>query len=310
MRARIGVPLAIALLIIACRQTTRSPNTPTGEERDTSPPAHQGIAGGVAMSRSPAEAPQQYLMLPAPIPSDASMAMPDSVAPAMLIRDGQVGIEVDSLDAGVAAVRALAQRLGGYVANTTMRVGRNETHTAILSLKIPSARFDEALTGLSPLGKLESVTITTRDVGEEYLDVSTRVANARRLEQRLVELLATRTGKLSDVLDVERELARVRGEIEGYEGRLRYLRTHATMSTLAVTVHEPFPLVGERGSGSVLAESVRAAGRNFVRFVAGFIAALGTAIPIGAILATIGFAVLRWRRRATLRRVPPPALAE
>jgi hypothetical protein len=160
------------------------------------------------------------------------------------------------------------------------------------------------------LGKLESVTITTRDVGEEYLDVSTRVANARRLEQRLVELLASRTGKLSDVLDVERELARVRGEIEGYEGRLRYLRTHVTMSTLAVTVHEPFPLVGERGNGSALAESVRAAGRNFVRFVAGFIAALGTAIPIGAILTAIGFAVLRWRRRATLRRVLPPALAE
>jgi hypothetical protein len=71
--------------------------------------------------------------------------------------------------------------------------------------------------------------------------------NARRLETRLIDLLATRTGKLKDVLDVERELARAREEIERYEGRLRYLRAHATLSTLTISLHEPLPVVGRAG---------------------------------------------------------------
>src|SRR5205823_10851551 len=78
-----------------------------------------------------------------------------------------------------------------------------------------------------PIGKLESVNVSAEDVGEEYVDVAARMANARRLESRLIDLLAARTGKLKDVLDVEQELARVREEIERYEGRLRYLKAHS-----------------------------------------------------------------------------------
>ena len=69
------------------------------------------------------------------------------------------------------------------------------------------------------------MNVSAEDVGEEYVDVQARVANAHRLEQRLIEVLATKTGKLSDILNVERELARVREEIERMEGRMRYLRT-------------------------------------------------------------------------------------
>jgi hypothetical protein len=65
-----------------------------------------------------------------------------------------------------------------------------------------------------PLGDVESVNIGSEDVGEAYADMEVRLANGRRLEQRLLELLATRTGSLEDVLAVERELARVRQEIE------------------------------------------------------------------------------------------------
>ena len=83
----------------------------------------------------------------------------------------------------------------------------------------PSARYDDALGSLGPLGKVETATTNSEDVGEEFVDVRARVANARRLEDRLVGLLATRTGKLPDVLAVERELSRVREDIERYEGR-------------------------------------------------------------------------------------------
>ncbi len=228
-------------------------------------------------------------------PASASAA--DSMPPAMIIRTGTASVEVDSLEAGIAAVRALAARLGGYVANTSTQAGSAQVHSATLQLRFPAARFDDALAALRPIGRLESSSVEAEDVGEEYVDVGARVANARRLEQRLVQILATRTGKLSDVLAVERELARVRGEIDRHEGRLRYLRAHSATSTLTVTVHEPLPIVGQQGSGGVMAESFRQAWRNFVNFVAGFIAALGTLIPLAVLLGVAGYAGVRVTRR-------------
>jgi len=145
---------------------------------------------------------------------------------AMVIRTANATIKVDSLEPAVAQIRLLADRVGGYVANTDMQTGAGQLRSASLELKIPATRFDEALAGLAPIGGLESVNVEAEDVGEEYVDVTARMENARRLERRLIELLANRTGRLKDVLDVEQALARVRQEIERYDGRLRYLRAH------------------------------------------------------------------------------------
>jgi hypothetical protein len=224
----------------------------------------------------------------------------------MIIRNGAANVEVDSLESGIAAIRAIATRLGGYVANTSMQAGNAQVHSATLQLRLPSARFDEALAALRPIGKLESTNVNAEDVGEEYVDVSAQVTNGRRLEARLIQILATRTGKLSDVLAVERELGRVRGEIDRQEGRLRYLRAHAAMSTLAVTVHEPLPIVGQKGSGGVIAESFRQAWRNFVSFVASFIAALGTLVPLVVVIGLVGYGVVRVARRSK-RQLPQGA---
>src|SRR3989475_3396198 len=169
----------------------------------------------------------------------------------MVIRTGNATIEVDSLERAIADVRALAARVGGFVAGTDLETGRQAVPTATLELKIPAARFDEALSGLRPIGKLERVEVTAEDVGEEFVDVSARMENARRLEQLLRPPPASRTGKASHVLAVERELARVREDIERYEGRLRYLRAHAATSTLSVEVHQPYPVVGTAGTSVV-----------------------------------------------------------
>jgi hypothetical protein len=107
------------------------------------------------------------------------------------------------------------------------------------------------------------------------------VTNAKRLEERLINLLANRTGKLDEVLRVERELARVREEIERYEGRLRYLSSRAAMSTLSVTVHEPAPILGNEPGENPIGAAVRRAWDNFVGLLAALIASLGILIPLG-----------------------------
>ena len=224
-------------------------------------------------------------------------AVANRVAPDMIIRTGTASVQVDSLDVAVQRVRQLAQRVGGVIANSSLQGGRDQVRTATLEVKVAAARFDDLVTGLAPFGKVESVNVTAEEVGEEYVDVNARVANARRLEARLVDLLATRTGKLSDVLTVERELARVREEIERYEGRLRYLESHSAVSTLAVTMHEPFPLLAGQPATNPIAEAFRQAWRNFVALTAVVIASLGVLVPLAGVAALGWVGYRRVRRR-------------
>jgi Domain of unknown function (DUF4349) len=217
----------------------------------------------------------------------------------MIIRTGEATIEVDSLDPAVARIRELARTTGGYVANTSAETGDNNVRTATLQLKVPVAHFDNALGGLAPIGRVETVNVTAQDVGEEYVDVDARVTNSRRLEQRLIDLLATRTGKLKDVLDVERELARVRGDIETAEGRLRYLRAHAATSTLAITVHEHPPILVDRPGDHPLRAALHQAWRNFITLTAAAIASLGVLLPLVLVAVALWVALRRKERSAS-----------
>ena len=220
-----------------------------------------------------------------------------SVAPAMVIRTGTATVEVDSVEAAVARVQRLAVQLGGYVGNTSLSAGDEERRSATIELKIPAPRFDQAVSGLRPVGRVQSVQTQAQDVGEEYVDLAARTANARRLEERLLALLANRTGRLEDVLAVERELARVRQEIDVQEGRLRYLRSRVAVSTLTVTLREPAPVIGAYPGSSPIADAFRDMWRNFVGFTAGFIAALGFLVPLALILVVLYKIFRRLRRR-------------
>jgi hypothetical protein len=251
-------------------------------EADSSDAAVSGFAmGEVAPSMVPAPARSRVLSQEAPVvPSQGSdSALTSRLAGTMLIRNGDVGIRVDSLEPAMAAVRALAARHGGIIGNVQITGGERQVRSATMEMRIPAARFDSAMTGLGPIGRVEHSSTMAEDVGEEYTDRQARVANSRRLEARLVTLLATQAGKLEDVLAVERELARVRGEIEQHEGRLRYLSARVATSTIHVRLSEKAPLVSEPGK-SVLGEAFVAAWRNFVGLVAWSIASLGFVVPL------------------------------
>jgi len=215
----------------------------------------------------------------------------------LIIRTGQAGIEVDSLEPALDLLRVTATRIGGFVGNANIQTGRNQVRQATVEIKVPAGRFDDLADGLRPLGRVEFLNVGAEDVSEEFVDLNARTDNARRMEERLLGLLATRTGKLQDVLSVERELARVREEIERMEGRLRYLKTRAQLSTLSVALHEPPPLVSPAPGRNPLAQAVREAWRNFVGVLAAGIASLGYLVPV----LVLGWGVVAGGRRLTRR---------
>jgi hypothetical protein len=219
-----------------------------------------------------------------------------TTASTMVIRTGQAFIEVNKVDSAVTKIRQLAAQVGGYITNSSISGGRDQIRQATLELKIPAAKYDDAVGSLSTIGKVETVNSSAQDVGEEFVDVTARANNSRRLEERLISLLANRTGKLQDVLLVERELARVREEIERYQGRLRYLSARVAMSTLTVTVHEPAPILGNTPGANPIAAALRRAWKNFVAVIAGSIASLGVVIPLALVALAGWLAYRRWKR--------------
>ena len=217
-----------------------------------------------------------------------------AAANTMIIRTGQAFIEVQKVDPAILKIRELATKSGGYITNSSISGGKDQIRQASIELKIPNTQYDQAVGSLSSIGKVETVNSNAEDVGEEFVDVNARVTNARRLEERLIDLLARRTGKLDEVLRVERELARVREEIERYEGRLRYLSARVAMSTLTITVHEPPPII--QPGRSPISDAFRSAWQNFVGLVAALIASLGILIPIGLVGIGGWIGYRRWSR--------------
>lgn len=275
----------------AAAPESRTTGMGVAEERLTSQVIAADAAGGAPPASNAASASRATSVanVGAPLPPASDPAG------AMLVRHGEATVEVRHIDDAVARIRQAAQQFGGFVANTTIRNGKDEQPSATLEIRVPTAQFDAALGALRTLGKVETVTANAEDVGEEYVDLGARAANARRVEARLVEMLASRTGKLSDVLTVEQELARVRQEIERHDARLRYLERRASLSSLNVTLHQPLALI-DRPSPGPIVEAIALAWERTLGMIAWCIASLGIIVPLGVL---VGIGVVLWRRIGT-----------
>jgi hypothetical protein len=265
-----------AALLTACVDGSKN-SQPARDRSDIQSKAASPATLGTVGRASASEA---ELASQSPPADPWSHAGPFDFTSRLIVRTGQASIEVDSLEPAMAELRRLAQRVGGFVADASVQSGRNQLRTATLQLKVPSSRFDDLTQGLEPLGKLQFVNVSAEDVSEEFVDLTARVANGHRLEERLVELLRTRTGKLQEVLSVERELARVREEIERMEGRMRFLKNSAQLSTLSVNMYEPAPIIASHPGRSVIGEAFKTAWRNFMAVLASAIASLGFVVPV------------------------------
>lgn len=296
--------LALLLSVAACGGDMSTPMVATKDESSATSVAPDDFAGrGVALESQVRRGGSLGQSAPVFVPNAAPPrppAQPQSVASNMIIRNGSVRIQVDSIEPAIDRLRALAISLGGVVGGLSIQAGERQVRSATLELKIPAARFDTAMSGMPAMGKVETSQSSAEDVGEEFFDVTARVANAKRLEQRLITLLTTRTGKLEDVLAVERELARVREEIERYEGRIRFLSTRIATSTITATVHEKAPIIAGQPGDNVFVRAFVNLWRNFVMFLTMLIAMLGFIVPIGAIAGVIVFVWRRWRQRVAV----------
>ena len=146
-----------------------------------------------------------------------------------LVRRGWLDLTVEAPPATAARAQEITLGFSGLVQTATV-----SEEEAKLVLRVPEPRLDEALDQLSTLGEVDSRRLSANDVTEEVIDLEARVASLIGVRDRLRALLDRSTG-MSEIMSVERELARVQAEIDSIEGRLRHLRSRAVMAELSLS---------------------------------------------------------------------------
>ena len=155
-----------------------------------------------------------------------------------IIYDAEVTVVVSDFSAAERAITKLVKDHSGYLADVSIDRATGEQRSGRWKARIPVDRFDAFLEAVADLGVPTSRRQTAQDVTEEYVDLEARIANKKRLEERILDLLNASSGEIKDVIEVEQELARVRGEIEQMEGRLRYLTNLTDLTTVTITARE------------------------------------------------------------------------
>jgi anti-sigma factor RsiW len=177
-----------------------------------------------------------------PISSAAEPSSAETPAPEVtnrkLIRNANVELEIVSFNDAVQKITAFATEERGYVATTNSQKQANGKLRGQVIVKVLPENLDRFLQKIRGLGELKNQTLGTEDVTKAYFDTDARLKNARVMEQRLIEMLKTKTGKVSDLLQVEKELGRVREDIEKMQGELKYWDSQVQFAKVTISLEE------------------------------------------------------------------------
>ncbi|MGF7186218.1 hypothetical protein GGQ84_002312 [Desulfitispora alkaliphila] len=155
-----------------------------------------------------------------------------------VIRRAYVALEATSYGEVNAKIEEMAMALNGYIQDVNRRVDNQGITRGNLVLRVPQANFDKAISMLEEMGKINSINISDDDVSVQYYDTEARLKVLYTQEERLIELVQG-AQNIEELIQVETELGRIRGEIESLESRIRYLSQQVNMSTINVEIVEP-----------------------------------------------------------------------
>src|SRR6266446_4150955 len=167
-----------------------------------------------------------------------AVAPPPALANRKLIRNATVELEITSFDAAVQKITAFANEDSGYIATTSSEKQENGKLKGQIVVKILPENLDRFLQKLRGLGELKNQTLGTEDITKAYFDTDARLKNARVMEQRLIDMLKKKSDDINDLLQVEKELGRVREQIEQMQGELKFWDSQVQFATVTISLAE------------------------------------------------------------------------
>ena len=174
------------------------------------------------------------------------------IADRQIISQASLSVEVEDVTGAVAQVRTIAETRGGFISqlSTTGTPGRQRSD---LTVRVPQGEFFDTLESIKRLGEVWSENAGSEDVTEQFIDLEARLRSALREEQSLLSLLE-RADTVSNILTIERELSRVRSDIERLQGQINYLSRRVDLATISVALFPPEERLADPPYGSLSME--------------------------------------------------------
>ncbi len=170
----------------------------------------------------------------------------DQKPTSQIIKTVHLSLEVDQLDSVELQVQSLIPRYQSILVGST-RFNHSGGTEITMTIRVPAPSLDPMVGDLELMAKrIRNKETTTKDVGEEFVDLQTRLENKRVAEQRYREIL-TQASTVEEILKVEEHLRKIREEIEAKQGRLRYLQNQVRYSTIHLVCTQPDYLPAQNG---------------------------------------------------------------
>jgi hypothetical protein len=244
------------------------------------------------------------------VPKAVEISVSGAQAPApsgpMIARTARLQIMTRDFDAARPAVDRIVADMGGLIGQVDISHVGSDSRSIRATLLVPANRLDAALEAFKALGTVVQESQSGEDVTEQVRDLDVRLANSRNTEKRLNDLLQKRTGDLADVLAAEREVARVREEIERMDAERKNVGRRVTYATISLEAIEQRkaaldlgPLPVSMQFRNALVDGFRNASQSALD-AALFAVRVGPVILLWAlVLAWPARMVWRWKRRPT-----------
>ena len=169
-----------------------------------------------------------------------------------VISSATISIKVKVVEEAMAQIRTFAEDVGGFVEQLSSS-GSDKRQQASMTVRVPQDQFFTALERIETLGEVQSKNVGSEDVSEQFIDLDARLRSTLREEESMLALLG-RSVTVSEVLAIERELARVRSEIERLQGQLNFLERRVALATISIFLSPPKVQLALPPSGSLSME--------------------------------------------------------
>jgi len=158
-----------------------------------------------------------------------------------VIKTGDLELEVSEYDEALQRAEAIVQQFGAFIADVRAQEQAGGAMLGRLTIRVVPEHFEGLFAALKTVGRVEAENVKAADVTAQYVDLEARIHSLQITEQRLQELIKSKSfiDKIADLLEIERELTRVRSQIEQFQGQLRVMADQIALSTIAVTLREP-----------------------------------------------------------------------
>ena len=275
-------------------------------------PVSSASPAGVAGNKGDADLPRDTVSdqknntpsVKQPSPTDVQITAQTSYSSdRKIIRNADLSLEADSPESALQKITAIAESKGGFVVESqenSSDVKTTEHDVVTMSIRVPAAKFNEALEEIRKTATRVIVeNVKGEDVTEEFIDIEARLKTQKALEAQFIEIMK-RASSVPEALNVQRELAEVRGEIEKIEGRKRFLENQSSLSTIKIRLQTPTAFTANStGFFYKLAQSFTVGFEFALNVVLGLVTFFVAIIPFAVIFGLPAFFIVRyfWRRQ-------------